>query len=467
MDKLAACVLLSTLAGSLIYGMWCLFVRYFREECYLRAAYMSLHVVTAVFTVLVLFGLVLSGYISSLPGDSWWTMETPVTWVIQQCLAWVWLFGAIYRLYVYLIGHYRRYRLLKQMMSGDLHMNKILEEVVSSMGIKRRVKLVQSYAILTAELSGFFTPYVCVPADEYTDDELRMIITHELVHYRNRDRWIRETAIALECIHWFNPVIKRMHRQLERWDELYCDYCVCGYGHIDHMEYARVLFHMGEKLLARKAAIDNEEIMTTGFCERMGILQERIGKIMMYDKKNKQKMLAGVIAMILFVTVGAGTALGATATVKTVHDQAVKASVEGVPEEYLTMYGMEDSGLEEYEMEPRTDLIQQVSIGGAEVMADPTAFISATVEADGIWNSGRFHASSGQNIYVSVSIAPSDVNVKVGIMEPRGLWRYVYSSGEIVHSFELNKTGDYVVFVWNETETDVTAFGYYKTRDAK
>lgn len=83
---------------------------------------------------------------------------------------------------------------------------------------------------------------------------------------------------------------------------------------------------------------------------------------------------------------------------------------------------------------------------------------------EGNWNSGVFTASAGQAIVVQVALVPNNVNIKVGIVEPDGWERYLYNSGVISHVFKLTKTGNYKVFMINQTDqTVVTVVGNYCT----
>jgi hypothetical protein len=73
----------------------------------------------------------------------------------------------------------------------------------------------------------------------------------------------------------------------------------------------------------------------------------------------------------------------------------------------------------------------------------------------------KFRASKGGEIYVSVGISPTDKYVKVGIIQPDDTTRYVYSKGNIVHTFSLTQSGYYKVYITNGNSSAVTAYGYY------
>ncbi len=72
-----------------------------------------------------------------------------------------------------------------------------------------------------------------------------------------------------------------------------------------------------------------------------------------------------------------------------------------------------------------------------------------------------FYASSGNSINVAVNISPADTTVKVGICQPDGTRRYVNGSNTVGHSFALTQSGNYRVYVENNSGVTVTVGGSY------
>ena len=72
-----------------------------------------------------------------------------------------------------------------------------------------------------------------------------------------------------------------------------------------------------------------------------------------------------------------------------------------------------------------------------------------------------FKANSGGTISIAVNILPVNKTVKVGIVQPNGVKRYVEGSGSVGHDFSLTQTGNYKVYIANESGTTVTANGSY------
>lgn len=70
----------------------------------------------------------------------------------------------------------------------------------------------------------------------YSDEEIKVILKHELTHYKRHDLWYKLLLICANGIHWFNPIIYFMVRQANRDLEYSCDDAVVGN---EDMEYRK------------------------------------------------------------------------------------------------------------------------------------------------------------------------------------------------------------------------------------
>lgn len=84
----------------------------------------------------------------------------------------------------------------------------------------------QCYETPTAMLWGIRQPTVVLPVEKYSDEELRVIFIHELMHYKHHDILWRRLASVLIGVHFFNPVIWKLQVLLRRWSEHSCDFSV-------------------------------------------------------------------------------------------------------------------------------------------------------------------------------------------------------------------------------------------------
>lgn len=457
MDKLIICVLLSSLAGSVVYGMWRLVSGKWSKGKDPTVAYVVLHITAVIYVLLLFVGIVYFACVLYLPGTNAWGLSSPALYPVPALLSWIWLFGALMHLGYYKYRYYQHDKRIGLCCECDSQVQDLANQIARQMNIRKNVSVLASPAILTAELGADFSPRIYLPENHYRDEQPVGIITHELVHYRNRDAWIRKIAVLAGCIHWFNPVLRYMRRSLEHWDELYCDYLVCQYTHIEVRQYAETLYFMGLLYADEKEAGRKRFDISVGFLEGKYYLLERVERVLMYNKgeTSKRKRITAIAAAMLFVLAGAGTTLAAERTMNRMYYDLVIETVPMVEEELVKIE------LEEYEVAAE-EVPVELQEETPELRAPSEAVISTALGND-TWKSGLFTAYSGQEIFVSISAKPSNVMLKVGIIHPDGKIRYVYSSGNMSHTFELNMTGGYQVFITNETDTKVDVLGHYIT----
>lgn len=111
--------------------------------------------------------------------------------------------------------------------SSDLQ--QIYQSVVEELQCGKSGTLVALPNYTTALMIGFFRPNVILPVSyqTMTEDELRMILRHELVHYKNKDLWIKLLLEVLCCLLWWNPAAYLLRSGVGQLIELRCDSIVC------------------------------------------------------------------------------------------------------------------------------------------------------------------------------------------------------------------------------------------------
>lgn len=118
--------------------------------------------------------------------------------------------------------------------------------------------------------------------NELSDDDLRLVITHEMAHIKRRDHWFRWIEwFALICL-WWNPVMWWARKQLRISEEMACDDLVLEIAKPDAHRYGNALLNMAELLTA--AAIRPPAVASA--INSGGSLEERL-KMMISDKTRK------------------------------------------------------------------------------------------------------------------------------------------------------------------------------------
>lgn len=70
---------------------------------------------------------------------------------------------------------------------------------------------------------GFFKSKILLPEENFTDEELSVILKHEFTHYKRKDLWYKLLLLAANAVHWFNPFVYLMVKHAGRDLEYSCD----------------------------------------------------------------------------------------------------------------------------------------------------------------------------------------------------------------------------------------------------
>ena len=165
-----------------------------------------------------------------------------------------------------------------------------------------RIRLLCSEYVKTPMLVGLFRPALVIPVQKFDTEKLRDIVRHELTHYRRHDLAYKWFAMLATSLHWFNPVMFIVRRQISRACELSCDEAV-----IKSLSPAAKQ-HYGTTLLSLAATESLPiGILATTMCEGKNQLKERLVSIM--DHK-KTTVSAAALSLALFLLLTGCAAIG-------------------------------------------------------------------------------------------------------------------------------------------------------------
>ena len=97
------------------------------------------------------------------------------------------------------------------------------EEVRQALGIRRQIPLRVVPGLPSPMLVGILSPVVCLPDPSLPQDQLRMVLLHELTHYKRKDLLLKWLALLVNALHWFNPLAWLLTRSLGQACEDACD----------------------------------------------------------------------------------------------------------------------------------------------------------------------------------------------------------------------------------------------------
>lgn len=140
-------------------------------------------------------------------------------------IAYIWGAGVLIFSFVIIISYFR-FLCRKNKKAVRISDNKIFSEVKKELKIKRNIRLRASSDIGSPMLVGVLFPTVYIPCLEIPDNNMRMVLLHELTHYKRKDLLIKWFAVLVNAVHWFNPLCYLACAALSEACEVSCDMSV-------------------------------------------------------------------------------------------------------------------------------------------------------------------------------------------------------------------------------------------------
>ena len=181
---------------------------------------------------------------------------------------------------------------------SDIQRLNELSIVAEQLGIKKPIELCVNPLVSSPLLIGFFHPCVVLPSADIPEKDFRYIVLHELTHYKRRDMFYKWLVQITVCLHWFNPLVHLMSREITKACEFSCDEAVLTkLGSGSAQEY-------GKTLLDAMAAVGRykENLGAVTLSENKQLLKERINAIINFKKKSMaMRLLTGALTLCMML----------------------------------------------------------------------------------------------------------------------------------------------------------------------
>jgi len=173
----------------------------------------------------------------------------PVNW-----LPILWLAGCTAAAARFLLGAARTSWMVRHAAESP-HTRADLDLLRTALGIRRRVRVLESPAAPVPLAWGIFRPVVLLPrnAGEWPAPRLGAVLLHELAHVQRLDLVAQAVAQAACCWFWFHPLVWIAARRLRQERERACDDAVLLRG-VTASEYAGHLMELARGLAAQRQA---------------------------------------------------------------------------------------------------------------------------------------------------------------------------------------------------------------------
>lgn len=248
-----------------------------------------------------------------------------------QIGAYLWLAGMAILFILRLIRYLRFLAFMKNSSEpvSDKRTVQIYKSAALELGITRVPQLKLNSQIASPMLLGLIKPsvYLTDITLDWDDTSLYYVLRHELMHYKRHDIWYKWCCGLVSGIHWFNPVILIMNRQISKQCEISCDEAVArDLSKEEKLLYGHVLLNAISE--NRKK---NSPMLSLTLSEDKKSMKERIKSIMRSNRKSKKiKILSAIVTATLCIAafwLGAYTMDGGENTVLAADGQNTGSSV--------------------------------------------------------------------------------------------------------------------------------------------
>lgn len=441
MINLTGIILFSCISGTVFFIVWFLLTGLLWKYEKPQYTYFTLKMCAIMF--FVPFGHV---FLLTKAHDNYYVLYGMMTPKLQNTLELttvIWILGIIVLAGYYTVVIFNYKNIIKSRLVVNIQYIELLEKRKKEMGIKRKIKIYQSYGTQTPFVIGIIRPTIYIPIRNYQEKELEMIFTHELYHFKYHDTVWKPISIFINCLFWFNPAVWMLRSNIESWAEICCDARCCNNGYGVKKYYQSLLQFADVKYCFGFAA---------AWCEGKNKVIWRLKRMKMYMNKKAKTgiMVCSLAAIILF---GGGSVAAATESVSKMYNRIVFETLEGEELENDTYVEETEEYCEEEDFDGYKVIDYEPNIA-AYSTTDCYEFVLKTKNV--VRTAARSY-DSGDTVRVALILSSSDVEVRLGLQRSDGSVRYVTGSDYILHTFTIPTDGTYRIYVQNMGSKSVDA----------
>lgn len=207
---------------------------------------------------------------------------------VPELLLVVWAVGCV-TLWSAVAWRYRRIAksigAMRQIDEGPARIE--LERLAGQSSVRQVPELYTTEQPVSPMLIGVVRPKIVLPESvvaRLDGRELRMILAHELAHWRRRDTWVGWLQVLVQGLLWFHPFVWWANARIRHERECACDETVLRDGRCDRDGYGETLLRVLTAARGRSLVMAN----MVGVFERGSRLQNRLEEIMSFDPTKRK-----------------------------------------------------------------------------------------------------------------------------------------------------------------------------------
>ena len=214
----------------------------------------------------------------------------------EQNLYWLsmtWIIGAVVAFelrlasYLYYLGKIRR-------TTKVCHLPQLAEYT------NRKVIVRQGEWIPSPMLLGIFRPTLLMPMKVLTEEQLHNVLAHEMTHLNRNDMLVKWFMVLVKSVHWFNPLVYWLEKQVEQECEISCDIAVTA-----RMNAAQKKSYADTILLFLMGKRRREFSLSMGMAGPKGLLKKRFLHMKNAKSISIGMRICSVVMTVVLLTIGA------------------------------------------------------------------------------------------------------------------------------------------------------------------
>lgn len=233
-------------------------------------------------------------------------LEQYVPFKVAIVILGIWILGAVILSTWYLYCYCRfKKEIQKNCLSipDDSEIYTLFDSCKKTMGIKKNIKLMYNYELESPAIVGLFSTTIMLPIKEMSDSDLTMVLRHELIHFKRNDLWTKFFVLIASSLHWFNPFVHILRKEIHKWSELSCDEeVVKEMSYIDRKQYGLTILKM------TKSSNNKSDSFFVFLSGGKKDLERRLTMLLKVKKVSKPILIIGITFITITGIVGTTTA---------------------------------------------------------------------------------------------------------------------------------------------------------------
>ena len=219
----------------------------------------------------------------------------------KDAILYIWLIGMI-ALFLSKIIPYIKFKAAILESSTEVEDTEIIEifnQCKYELNINKNINLKSCQYIGSPMLIGILNPMILIPNANEDRKTLKMIFLHELNHYKRKDILIKAFGFIVNIIHWFNPFIYLLLKDMDNYCECSIDEKVVGEMEIEDRKY------YGETILKLIDSSNSRRYTLTTAMSSNGLeLKSRLENMLFFKKNSKKRLIISLLVMTIIIFSG-------------------------------------------------------------------------------------------------------------------------------------------------------------------